>query len=98
MSHLTSEEAAEILLKPRIERAKLDTTKSYTRIQKLQGKHVSTYVGKFVKAYTMGWGDGASLHMEFLQNGEILKIYEELWGNLNGEGMSYFVESTHIET
>jgi hypothetical protein len=68
----------------RISRANLDTTKYYVKIQKLGGATVEEEVGRFVKSYTMGSGDGMTLHWEFELNGKIRRIDDEMWGSVSG--------------
>lgn len=68
----------------RISRANLDTNTYYIKIQKLGGATVEEEVGRFVKSYTMGSGDGMKLHWEFELNGKIRRIDDEMWGSVNG--------------
>jgi len=68
----------------RISRANLDTNTYYIKIQKLGGATVEEEVGRFVKSYTMGSGDGMTLHWEFELNGKIRRIDDEMWGSVNG--------------
>jgi hypothetical protein len=68
----------------RISRANLDTTKYYIKVQKLGGATVEEEVGRFVKSYRMGSGDGTTLHCEFDLNGKIRRIDDEMWGSLSG--------------
>ena len=73
----------------RLHRADLDTTKYYIQMKNA----VSTYVGKFIRAYRMGSGDGMTLHLEFNNNGKIVTVNEEMWGSFNGNELSYFIET-----
>ena len=67
-----------------ISMANLDTNTYYIKIQKLGGATVEEEVGRFVKSYTMGSGDGMTLHWEFELNGKIRRIDDEMWGSVNG--------------
>jgi hypothetical protein len=69
---------------PRISRANLDTTKYYVKVQKLGGTTVEEEVGRFIKCYRMGSGDGMTLHWEFELNGKIRRIDDQMWGSLSG--------------
>jgi hypothetical protein len=71
-------------MKSRISRANLDTTKYYIKIYKLGGATVEEEVGRFLKSYTMGSGDGMTLHWEFELNGKIRRIDDEMWGSVSG--------------
>jgi len=51
-----------------------------------------TYVGKFVKSYNMGSGDGMTVHMEFDNFGTRVIVDEAMWGSLYGNELSYFTE------
>ena len=85
--------AFEALLQPRIDRVNLDTKKCYLRIRKVDGKQVQTYVGQFVRSYTMGSGDGMTVHLEFNDAGTITTIGEEMWGSVSGDDLSHFIET-----
>ena len=75
----------EILTK-RASRTELDTTKYYDKVNNT----TKEYVGKFVRAYTMGSGDGMTVHWEFNNNGKIIKVDDELWGSLSGNKLIGF--------
>lgn len=68
----------------RISRANLDPTKYYSMIQTMGGATVEEQVGRFVKSYTMGSGDGMTIHWEFELNGKIRRINDEMWGSIRG--------------
>ena len=82
----------------RIHRANLDTTKYYIQMKAVGGTKTvsSTYVGQFVRVYRMGSGDGMTLHLEFNNNGRIVKIDEEMWGSTRGDELSYFIETRPV--
>jgi len=86
-------EALEALLTSRVNRTQLDMTKSYTRIRTVGGKEERTFVGTFVRTYTMGSGDGMTVHLEFNNNGSKTTIEEDMWGSISGDELSYFLES-----
>ena len=87
-------EIIEALLKSRVSRTQLDTTKSYTRIRTVGGKEERTFVGTFVRTYTTGSGDGMTSNLEFNNNGSITTISEDMWGSVNGDELSCFIESS----
>jgi hypothetical protein len=59
-------------------------------VKKVDGKVVETEVGRFVKAYRMGSGDGMTLHWEFLKDGATIRIDDEMWGSLSGAELTGF--------
>jgi len=81
------------ILKPRIDRLNLDTKKAYYQIKNVNGTLVKTYMGKFVRVYRMGSGDGMTLHLEFNDSGILNRVDEEMWGSLDGSKLSYFIEA-----
>ena len=81
------------IIRERISRLNLDTTKNYEKVQKVNGQDLVTLVGRFVKAYRMGSGDGMTVHMEFNDNGLVKRVDEEMWGSVGGYELSYFIES-----
>jgi len=75
----------------RISRVSLDTTKFYEQVKTSADGTVSIkYLGKFIKSYKMGSGDGTTVHCEFDNNGVITRIDEEMWGSVSGRELSYF--------
>jgi hypothetical protein len=90
---LTTKNAFKVFLQPRIDRVNLDTKKCYTRVHKVNGSQTQTYVGQFVRSYTMGSGDGMTVHLEFNDNGTITTIGEEMWGSVSGDELSHFIET-----
>ena len=75
----------------RISRANLDDTKKYIKVQKVGGVVVEEEVGRFVKSYYMGSGDGRTLHWEFELNGIVRRIDDQMWGSINGEELEGFI-------
>ena len=78
------------LLKSRCSRANLDTNREYIMVKKVDGKVVETDVGRFVKAYRMGSGDGMTLHWEFLKDGATIHIDDDMWGSMSGAELTGF--------
>ena len=78
------------LMTSRISRANLDTTKQYMKVTKTGGATVEEEVGRFVKSYTMGSGDGMTLHWEFELNGIVRRIDDAMWGSVGGEELVGF--------
>lgn len=79
------------IVSSRISRANLDTSKYYIMLQTMGGATVEEQVGRFVKSYTMGSGDGMTLHWEFELNGKIRRIDDERWGSLSGAELLGFL-------
>lgn len=73
----------------RASRLNLDKTKHYCM---LRGGGDPVYVGKFVRSYRMGSGDGMTAHWEFEHDGKITRIDDEMWGSLSGAELVGFVE------
>lgn len=78
------------LMTSRISRANLDTTKQYMKVTNMGGATVEEEVGRFVKSYTMGSGDGMTLHWEFELNGIVRRIDDAMWGSVSGEELVGF--------
>jgi len=81
------------IIHSRIQRVDLDVTKSYIQVKQVRGIETKTYVGKFVRVYCMGSGDGMTVHIEFDDNGRCTRVDEEMWGSLGGNELSYFIEA-----
>ena len=80
-------------LKEKISRVNLDVNKNYTKVKIVNNTVIKEYVGKFVKTYCMGSGDGMTVHMEFNDNGRVTRVDEEMWGSVTGYELSYFIEA-----
>jgi hypothetical protein len=78
------------ILESRCSRANLDTTKSYIKVQKVDGKLIEEEVGQFVKTYRMGSGDGMTLHWEFTKDGLTISVGDSMWGSINGSELIGF--------
>jgi hypothetical protein len=81
------------ILKPCIQRVNLDPSKHYFHVRYVRDSEIQTYVGRFVRAFTMGSGDGMTIHVEFMDNGKKTVIDEEMWGSVGGQELSYFLEA-----
>ena len=78
------------LLQARINRLNLDETKFYEKLVKTKDGTHSTYLGRFIRSYRMGSGDGMTAHWEFDNNGVTTTIDDELWGSINGSELIGF--------
>lgn len=85
-------EESEARIMNRVARANLDTSKSYIKVQKIDGKDVETKVGKFIRSYSMGSGDGTTFHWEFNLDGNITTQQHEAFGSVSGEELIWFKE------
>jgi hypothetical protein len=83
-------EAFENLLKVRYERGNLDVTKHYEKVQNVGGIETITYLGQFVRSYSMGSGDGMTLLLEFNNNGMVTRACDQMWGSISGAELVYF--------
>jgi len=81
------------ILKKKISRVNLKVNTNYTKVKVVNNTVIKEYVGKFVKTYFMGSGDGMTVHMEFNDNGRVIRVDEEMWGSINGYELSYFIET-----
>jgi len=72
----------------------LDTTKSYIKVQRTEAGVVEEPVGRFVRSYCMGSGDGMTLHWEFIKDDKTIVIDDERWGPIDGSNMVGFKEDT----
>lgn len=78
------------IIRQRCQRGNLDTSKNYVKVQIVGGVSKEEEVGKFVQSYRMGSGDGMTLHWEFVKDGVKIVVGDEMWGNVNGEGLIGF--------
>ena len=76
------------LMKSRVSRTQLKEGKEYYKIH----KGVKEYVGKFIRTYYMGSGDGTTVHTEFELDGKKTCVNDEMWGSVSGEELIYFEE------
>ena len=80
------------ILSPYLSRANLDTTKMYEKVEKVNGQDILTPVGKFVKCYRMGSGDGMTIHWEFELLGNKVTVDDDMWGPRPGQELLGFRE------
>ena len=80
------------LIEKRISRLDLDTKKVYEKVQSVNGATMATLVGKFIKSYYMGSGDGITAHWEFELDGKRIIVDDEMWGAATGVGLVSFRE------
>jgi hypothetical protein len=80
------------IIRERISRLNLDTTKNYEKVQKVNGQDLVTLVGRFVKAYRMGSGDGMTAHWEFELDGKKVTVDDDMWGSVGGKELIGFRE------
>ena len=76
------------LMQSRISRTQLKEGKEYYKIH----KGVKEFIGKYIRTYCMGSGDGTTVHTEFELDGKKICVNDEMWGSLNGEELIYFAE------
>jgi hypothetical protein len=80
-------------LKNRVSRLNLNPEKCYAKIQTTNGgMDEESYVGRFVRAYRMGSGNGMTAHWEFNDNGKIITVDDQMWGSVNGKELAGFME------
>jgi hypothetical protein len=82
----------EQMMTKRIVRALLDEKKSYVMIKMVGGAEIRTEVGRFVRSYCMGSGDGMTLHWEFNKEGKVTTVDDEMWGSVGGQELVQFEE------
>ena len=87
-------EAIAAILTSRISRHNLDPMKSYIKVVKKGMMTIEEPVGRFVKAYRMGSGDGMTAHWEFIKDGATIVIDDEMWGSLDGSSLVGFKEDS----
>ena len=80
-------------MEKRASRGDLDTLKSYIKVQLVKGVQVREEVGQFVRSYRMGSGDGMTLHWEFIKDGKMIRVDDEMWGSVAGTELVGFVEA-----
>lgn len=85
-------ESIEGILRQRVSRVSLDTTKSYIKVQRTQGGVVEEPVGRFIRTYCMGSGDGMTVHWEFIKDDKTILINDEMWGTIDGYNLVGFKE------
>ena len=76
------------LMETRVSRTQLKEGKEYYKIH----KGVKEYVGKFIRSYYMGSGDGTTVHVEFELDGKKICVNDDMWVSVSGEDLVYFEE------
>jgi hypothetical protein len=84
--------AIEKMMETRLARGDLDTTKQYMKVQKKGNELIQVPVGRFVRSYRMGSGDGMTIHWEFEKDGIVSRIDDEMWGTVDGAKLLGFKE------
>ena len=87
-------QSIEGILRQQNSRTHLDTTKSYIKVQRTEAGILEERVGRFVRSYCMGSGDGMTLHWEFIKDDKTIVIDDQRWGPINGSTMVEFKEDT----
>ena len=75
-------------METRVSRTQLKEGKEYYKIH----KGVKEYVGKFIRSYYMGSGDGTTVHVEFELDGKKICVNDDMWVSVSGEELVYFEE------
>jgi len=83
----------------RFKRTDLKPDAYYVQVKCDNGVKTPIYVGKFIRSYRMGSGDGMTLHVEFYNDikKKQVVIEEDMWGSILGEELSYFVDAEHCK-
>jgi hypothetical protein len=82
------------ILTSRISRQNLDPMKSYIKVVKKGDITIEEPVGRFVKAYRMGSGDGMTANWEFIKDGVTIVIDDDMWGSLDRSSLVGFKEDS----
>lgn len=90
-------ESIDTVLKKRISRMNLHINTTYEKITNTKDVETVILVGKFIRSYTMGSGDGTTAHWEFVLNGQIITVNDQMWGSVSGEGLVGFREVEEVE-
>ena len=92
---MMSETRIDLELGNRFRRGDLKPGAYYVRVNCANGVKTATYVGKFIRSYRMGSGDGMTLHVEFYNDVTKTQVIidEDMWGSILGEELSYFVHA-----
>lgn len=62
----------------------------YYKNQMVNGNLIKEYVGKYIRTYRMGSGDGTTVHLEFERDGTKITVNDEMWGSVSGDELVYF--------
>jgi len=81
------------VLKKCISKMNLHMNTTYEKITNTKNLgETAILVGRFIRSYNMGSGDGTTAHWEFELNGKIITVNDEMWGSVSGEGLVGFRE------
>ena len=80
------------MLETRCNRANLDTAKSYIEVVTKNGVTTERKVGRFIRTYRMGSGDGMTMHWEFNLDGVIHTVEDSFFGTVGGEELVWYKE------
>ena len=84
------------VLKRRISRMNLHINTTYEKITNTKNLETAILVGRFIRSYSMGSGDGTTAHWEFVLNGQIITVNDQMWGSVSGEGLVGFREVEEV--
>ena len=90
-------ESIDTVLKKRISRMNLHINTTYEKITNTKNLESAILVGRFIRSYSMGSGDGMTAHWEFELNGKIITVNDEMWGSVSGEGLIGFREVEEVQ-
>jgi hypothetical protein len=90
-------ESIDTVLKRRISRMNLHMNTTYEKITNTKNLETAILVGRFIRSYSMGSGDGTTAHWEFVLNGQIITVNDQMWGSVSGEGLVGFREVEEVE-
>jgi hypothetical protein len=69
---------------------------TYEKITNTKNLETAILVGRFIRSYSMGSGDGTTAHWEFVLNGQIITVNDQMWGSVSGEGLVGFREVEEV--
>lgn len=78
------------MMESRISRTQLIVGNEYYKNQTIGGILKKEYVGKYIRTYWMGSGDGTTVHLEFERDGAKITVNDEMWGSVSGDELAYF--------
>ena len=77
-------------MESRISRTELIVGNEYYKNKMVKGTLIKEYVGKYIRTYWMGSGDGMTVHLEFEKDGVKVTVDDEMWGSVSGHELAYF--------
>jgi hypothetical protein len=78
------------MMESRISRTELIVGNEYYKNKMVKGTLIKEYVGKYIRTYWMGSGDGMTVHLEFEKDGVKVTVDDEMWGSVSGHELAYF--------